>query len=36
MPAENQFLYNKLALQIAKACPETEEKILETLIEKLC
>ena len=36
MPVENQYLYNKLALQIAKACPETEEKILETLIEKLC
>lgn len=36
MPVENQYLYNKLALQIAQACPELEEKILENIIEKLC
>ena len=36
MPVENQYIYNKLALQIAKACPETEEKILESIVERLC
>jgi hypothetical protein len=36
MSVENQYLYNKLALQIARACPETEEKILESIIERLC
>lgn len=36
MPTENQYLYYKMAFEIAKACPETEEKILESIVEKLC
>lgn len=36
MPVENQYLYYKMVLDITKACPETEEKILESIVEKLC
>jgi hypothetical protein len=36
MPVENQYLYYRMILDIAKACPETEEKILESIVEKLC
>jgi len=36
MPVENQYIYNKLALQIARACPEAEDKILESIVERLC
>lgn len=36
IPSENQYLYYKMTLDVAKGCPESEEKILESVIEKLC
>jgi hypothetical protein len=36
MPIENQYLYYKMVLDIARICPENEEKILEAVVEKLC
>ena len=36
MSVENQYLYFKMILEIAKICPESEEKILEAVVEKLC
>lgn len=36
MPVENQYLYYKMILEIAKSCPGDEEKILEAIVEKLC
>jgi hypothetical protein len=36
MLVENQYQYYRMIFEIAKACPETEEKILESIVEKLC
>lgn len=36
MPVENQIVYSQIILEVAKACPETEEQILEALVERLC
>lgn len=36
MPIENQYLYYKMVLDIAKGCPENEERILLAIVEKLC
>lgn len=36
MPAENQYLYYRMVFDIAKACPENEERILLAIVEKLC
>lgn len=36
MPVENQYLYYKMILDVARLCPESEEKILESVVEKLC
>eukprot|EP00347_Sterkiella_histriomuscorum_P009398 403341366 len=36
MPIENQYLYYRMVLDIAKSCPENEERILLAIVEKLC
>jgi hypothetical protein len=36
MSSENLYIYNKICMQIAKDCPDMEEKILEIMVEKLC
>lgn len=36
MPVENQYLYYKMILDVAKQCPESQEKILEAVVERLC
>lgn len=36
MPLESQYQYYKMALEVAKQCPEGEDKITEHVVEKLC
>ncbi|CDW86819.1 UNKNOWN [Stylonychia lemnae] len=36
MQPENQYLYYKMVLDIAKGSPENEEKIMVAIVEKLC
>lgn len=33
---ENQYVYYKMVFDVARLCPETEEKILEAITERLC
>ena len=36
MPIEVLYIYHKLAFDVAKECPKLENKILETIVERLC